>query len=104
MTYVSGRMPNCSRACWRAAGSKATAPVSRPLGITVIFLAGTPQRTSRSRTTSETAIVASENFSDARYSPRTPVDILRRSICVSPIECSVVTTTGVRASRAAGRA
>ena len=53
---------------------------------------------------SETAIVASENISELRYSARTPLVILRRSMCVSPIECSVVSTTGVPASLAAGRA
>jgi hypothetical protein len=41
---------------------------------------------------------------EARYSARTELVILRRSRCVSPIECSVVTITGVRARRAAGRA
>ena len=39
-----------------------------------------------------------------RTAHRTPAVILRRSMCVSPIECSVVSTTGVPASRAAGRA
>ena len=49
-------------------------------------------------------MVASENSSDVRYSARTLLVILRRSMWVSPIECSVVSTTGVPASRAAGRA
>ncbi len=70
----------------------------------MIFRSGTPQRTSRSRTTSATAMVASEVSSEARYRARTEVVIRRRSMCVSPMECSVVTMTGTRASRAAGRA
>ena len=48
-------------------------------------------------------MVASERRSVARYSARTPAVIRRRSRCVSPMECSVLTTTGVRASQAAGR-
>jgi hypothetical protein len=97
-------MPNCSRTWARLAGSKDRVVKSSPFGMTVILRAGTPQCTSRSRTTSATAMVASEVSSDARYRARTEALIFRRSIWVSPMECSVVTMTGVRASRAAGRA
>jgi len=64
---------------------------------------GTPQPIIRVRTVSETATVICENRPVARYRARTAAVIGRRSRCVSPIECSVDTTTGVPASHAAGR-
>ena len=48
-------------------------------------------------------MVVSESISVARYRARTPRVIFRRSRCVSPIECSVLSTTGVPASQAADR-
>ena len=48
-------------------------------------------------------MVMSDRNSVPRYSARTPGVIRLRSRCVSPMECSVLSTTGVAASQAAGR-
>jgi len=73
--------------------------------MTVTFCSGTPHLTSRSLTAPDTAMVMSENSPVPKYSARTP-GVIRcsPSRCVSPIECSVLTTTGTPAIRAAGLA
>ncbi len=71
--------------------------------MTVTRFGRTPQFSSRSRTVPETAMVMSESSSVPRYRARTPGVIFRRSRWVSPIECSVLSTTGVPASQAADR-
>ena len=103
ITNSDGPAPNSARTRARATGSNATRPRSTPFGITVTFRDGTPQPVIRAATMADTATVICENHPVARYSARTPAVILRRSRCVSPIECSVETTTGVPASHAAGR-
>ncbi len=71
--------------------------------MTVTRLGRIPHFSSRSRTVPETATVMSESISVPRYRARTLGVIRRRSRCVSPIECSVLSTTGVPASQAAAR-
>ncbi len=96
-------MPSSARTFSLLPASNATRCRSTPFGITVSFLALMPQPVIRSRTAADTAMVMSENSSVPRYRACTGRVILRRSRWVSPMECSVLSTTGVPASQAAGR-
>ena len=78
--------------------------------MTVIFLAGTPQRSRHAPADEPVLDDVGDGDSGVagqfrrQIEPAHPDVILRRSMCVAPSECSVVSTTGVPASRAAGRA
>ncbi len=101
--YTPSPTPNSARTRRRAVSSNATRCRSTPFGMTVTRFGRTPHFSSRSRTVPDTAIVMSDSSSVPRYRVRTPSVIRLRSRCVSPIECSVLSTTGVPASQAADR-